>query len=137
MAVPDFDAAVGPEPVRFRFLGRDWTAHPEIPDEAVVVAAIARSCGAYAEAWPDVYAGVLADLAVRFVAYTVTEPDEWATAVRLGAPDPAAVLQVMTWLADQYQAPTAAPTASSRRTDLDGLRGALAAAGVGDDVIGT
>lgn len=143
MSVPNFDQpAGGPEPVRFRFLGRDWDAHPEMPEEAIVVASIANSVGAYAESWPDVYAGVLADLAVRFVAYTVTEPEEWATAVRLGLPDTGAVLQVMTWLAEQYQ-PAPAPALDDRetfvpqrrRTDLDGLRSALTAAGVRGNVI--
>ena len=105
--VPDFDTQE-PEPVGFRFLGRDWTCRPSLPDEALVVASIAGQVGAYAESFPQVYVDVLADLSVRFVGYAVTEPDEWATAVRLSRPDTAAVLQVMTWLSEQYT--TAAPT---------------------------
>ncbi|HEY1119884.1 MAG TPA: hypothetical protein VGE43_19370 [Acidimicrobiales bacterium] len=144
MTVPDFDQHQVPEPaaIGFRFLGRDWSALPELPEAAIVVASIANSVGAYAESWPDVYAAVLADLAVRFVGYAVTEPEEWATAVRLNLPDTASVLTVMTWLSEQYTTQAAAPTpartpaaAPSRRTDLDGLRHALDAAGVRGNVI--
>lgn len=119
----------------FRLLGRDWLCQPSPTEEAVTVARMGHLLAPFAQTDPEVYAAVLADLALRFVAWSVVDPEGLVGAVS-GAQIPAGtIINVMAWLSEQYTpppAPVAARPPVGPRTDLDGLKAVAAAAGLGD-----
>lgn len=146
MTVPDFDAAAVelPEPPRFRLLGREWACHPTVPDEAMTAARMGHVLAPFAVTDPEVYAAVISDLALRFVGWCVTDPDEWARMLAGARVEAATIIGVMAWLAEAYDNPTppaAAPAPATprpggaRRTNLEQLRGVLTATGLPDTVI--
>jgi hypothetical protein len=145
VTVPNFDAAEVPEPIRFRFLGRDWECYPVPPDQALAVALMGRDLIPYAETAPEAYAEVASDIAVRFVRWCVTDPVAWIDAVRAQPVPGLAVIEVMSYVVNGYSDTTPAPVpepmtpspsrAAARRTDLAGLERVLDTVGVRGPVI--
>jgi hypothetical protein len=148
MPTRDFDTGRPPpaqevDPVVFTMFGRDWRCAPMPPADAL---AVGQQLPAMPEddseaAWEDA-ARVYLTRALAFIGLVVVDRDGWTDALSGSQLDGDTILDLFTWLADQYAervqqvvaqaiaeerktappAPAVRTTGTTRRTSVDHVR---------------